>query len=131
MRAFPTLIFADKGGKELRKHTGGRDEGSLAALAHHGWRSAPLFDPTTVPPPKPRQGFREFISGSSSPFLAIAGLVLTLFGVMITSVCCLACGCCDGNERVQDPTNENAAYYDWLRKQRESDTMEGGRSKTE
>ena len=100
-------------------------------MRQHSSSPGPLFWVRCLPPPKPRQGFREFISGSSSPFLAIAGLVLTLFGVMITSVCCLACGCCDGNERVQDPTNENAAYYDWLRKQRESDTMEGGRSKTE
>eukprot|EP00962_Isochrysis_galbana_P034371 scaffold11633_cov81-Isochrysis_galbana.AAC.3 len=55
VRSFPSLLLFDKGGKKIRKHTGGRDLDSLAAFARSGYKQAPEYDPAKVPPPPPRR----------------------------------------------------------------------------
>jgi len=104
VRAFPTLILAERGGRRLRKHTGGRDIGALARFARSGWREAPLYDSEAQPPPAPKGTFLRRLLASPLPYALLFALLVA------AAVCVCVCVCSRGYEPAEDGrTAEDAA----------------------
>ena len=78
IRGYPTLLLLAENGSLIHKHAGGRSIEGLTAYARGGWRSAPRYDPTALPPPTPQ---------SSRRWLLWAGL-----GVLVAAVIVLVIG---------------------------------------